>query len=114
VAGLRVQDPSASEPVDAGSVGRIDDETVICRCERVKAGEIREAIRGGVRDLNQLKSLRCGMGACGGKTCESLLLGLFREEGIDPRDVIGFAKRPLVSEVTLGLLSGEPPDGDKE
>ncbi|MFH1313085.1 MAG: FAD-dependent oxidoreductase [Candidatus Eisenbacteria bacterium] len=114
VAGLRVQDRSISEPAGVEPGACIDDETIICRCERVKAGDIRKAIRSGVRDLNQLKTMRCGMGACGGKTCESLILGLYRDEGVDLSDVIGFARRPLVSEVTLGLLAGEHPDGEVE
>ncbi|MGD9204507.1 MAG: FAD-dependent oxidoreductase, partial [Desulfobacterales bacterium] len=41
------------------------DEAIICRCERITAGEIKAAIRKGVRDINQLKALtRVGMGAC--------------------------------------------------
>ena len=60
----------------------LDDDMIVCRCERVTAGEIRQLIRGGVRDMNELKAItRAGMGACGGKTCPSLILRLFREEG---------------------------------
>jgi hypothetical protein len=60
-----------------------------------------------VTDLNQLKILRCGMGACGGKTCQSLILRLCQEEGIDARDVTPFSQRPLVAEVELGTLAGK-------
>jgi sarcosine oxidase subunit alpha len=84
----------------------IDDETIICRCERIKAGDIKKMIRSGVRDLNQLKVLRCGMGACGGKTCQSLILRLFQQEGVDLCDVIPFTLRPLVAEVKLDMLTG--------
>jgi sarcosine oxidase subunit alpha len=114
VAGLRVQASSVSEPVSAAPVECLDDQAIICRCERVKAGDIRKLIRSGVRDLNQIKALRCGMGACGGKTCQPLILRLYEEEGVDPCDVVGFTQRPLVSEVTLGLLAGERPDGEAE
>jgi sarcosine oxidase subunit alpha len=107
VAGFRAQNPRLSEPVESHVPSCIDDETIICRCERVKAGEIRKLIRQGVKDLNQLKVLRCGMGACGGKTCESLILRLFKDEGVDPCDVVTFVKRPLVAEVNLGVLAGE-------
>ena len=56
---------------------------IVCRCERVTAGEIRGLIRAGVRDLNELKAItRAGMGACGGKTCPSIIKRLFREEGV--------------------------------
>jgi Fe-S-cluster-containing hydrogenase component 2/thioredoxin reductase/bacterioferritin-associated ferredoxin len=107
VAGFRVQDPEISRPVDSDPRMCIDDDTIVCRCERVKAGEIREMIRQGVRDLNQLKVLRCGMGACGGKTCQSLILKLFKQQGVDLCDVVSFTRRPLVAEVGLSALAGE-------
>ncbi|OGS08762.1 MAG: sulfurtransferase [Elusimicrobia bacterium RIFOXYA12_FULL_51_18] len=84
-----------------------DDATIICRCERVSLGEIRRAIRGGVRDMNQLKAVtRAGMGACGAKTCENLILSIFRSEGVDLKEVTGFSKRPLFVEVPLGIFAG--------
>jgi NADPH-dependent 2,4-dienoyl-CoA reductase/sulfur reductase-like enzyme/Fe-S-cluster-containing hydrogenase component 2 len=107
VTGFRIQDPKLSQPVETSPPSSIDDETIICRCERVKAGEIRKLIRQGVRDLNQLKVIRCGMGACGGKTCQSLILRLFQQEGVDLCDVVPFTQRPLISEVELGMLAGE-------
>ena len=107
VAGLRVQDPKLSQPMDIPTPAFPDDEAIICRCERVKAKEIRKLIRQGVRDLNQLKVLRCGMGACGGKTCQSLILRLYQQEGVDLCDVVPFSQRPLVAEVNLSLLANE-------
>jgi NADPH-dependent 2,4-dienoyl-CoA reductase/sulfur reductase-like enzyme/Fe-S-cluster-containing hydrogenase component 2/bacterioferritin-associated ferredoxin len=106
VAGFRIQDAALSIPIDTDSACGIDDDTIICRCERVTAGEIRALIRQGVTDLNQLKILRCGMGACGGKTCQSLIMRLYREAGIDLSDVTPFSQRPLVAEVELGTLAG--------
>jgi sarcosine oxidase subunit alpha len=106
VAGFKIQDPKMSQPVEVSNPPCIDDETIICRCERVKAKEIKELIRQGVKDMNQLKVLRCGMGACGGKTCESLILKLYQQEGIDLCEVIPFTQRPLVAEVDLGILAG--------
>jgi Fe-S-cluster-containing hydrogenase component 2/bacterioferritin-associated ferredoxin len=107
VAGFRIQEASLSASLDSRLPCRLADDTIICRCERVTAGEIRELIREGVTDLNQLKVLRCGMGACGGKTCQSLILRLYREQGIDLCDVTPFSQRPLVAEVELGILAGE-------
>ena len=109
ITGFKIQDPQLSEPIDTVLPACIDDETIICRCERIKAGDIRKMIRNGVMDLNQLKILRCGMGACGGKTCQSLILRLFQQEGVDLCDVIPFTLRPLVAEVKLDMLTG----GDK-
>ena len=47
-----------------------DDDTVICRCEEVSAGQIREASARGCQGMNQLKAFtRCGMGPCQGRMC---------------------------------------------
>jgi sarcosine oxidase subunit alpha len=106
VAGLKIQDSKISQPIEASPAPFIEDETIICRCERVRAKEIKELIRQGVKDMNQLKILRCGMGACGGKTCQTLIMKLYQQEGIDLCEVIGFSQRPLVAEVNLGTLAG--------
>jgi hypothetical protein len=57
--------------------------------------------------MNQLKAaLRTGMGACGGKTCQDLILSLFREEGVDPKEVTPLVARPLEMEVALRVFAG--------
>jgi NADPH-dependent 2,4-dienoyl-CoA reductase/sulfur reductase-like enzyme/Fe-S-cluster-containing hydrogenase component 2 len=83
------------------------DEAIVCRCERITAGEIKTAIRNGVRDINQLKALtRVGMGACGSKTCRPMIWRMFKEEGIDLGTVTDRVDRPLFVEVPIGLLAG--------
>jgi NADPH-dependent 2,4-dienoyl-CoA reductase/sulfur reductase-like enzyme/Fe-S-cluster-containing hydrogenase component 2/bacterioferritin-associated ferredoxin len=83
------------------------DEAIICRCERITAGEIKAAIRKGVRDINQLKALtRVGMGACGSKTCRPMIWRIFQEEGIDLGTVTDRVDRPLYVEVPIGILAG--------
>ena len=85
----------------------IPDDAIVCRCERVTAGEIRSLIREGVRDMNEIKALtRAGMGACQGKTCTNLIKRLFREEGVKEGEYREWDKRPLFMELTLGTLSG--------
>jgi NAD(P)H-nitrite reductase large subunit len=45
-------------------VERTDDDTIVCRCERVTAGEIRGLIRAGSRDINEIKGVtRACMGS---------------------------------------------------
>ena len=83
------------------------DEAIVCRCERISAGEIKAAIRNGVRDMNQLKALtRAGMGSCGSKTCRPMIWRIFKEEGIDLATVTDRVDRPLFVEVPIGLLAG--------
>ena len=84
-----------------------DDDIIVCRCERVSVGEIRKWIRYGVSDFNELKALtKAGMGACGGKTCTSLINRIFREEGIKQEKIIPGTKRQLFVEVPMGVLAG--------
>jgi sarcosine oxidase, subunit alpha len=106
VAGLRVQDPGACDPLTRYQA-RIADDEVVCRCERVAAGELRSWIRAGERDLNAIKALtRAGMGACGAKTCAPLLARLFQEQGVPAGEVTPGVRRPLFVEVPLGAFAG--------
>ncbi len=92
-----------------------DDGTIICRCERVTLGEIRKLIKQGVRDLNQLKALtRAGMGACGSKTCNSLLLAIMKREGIEPQKITDLTKRPLFVETEFAAFAGSSDKKEKE
>jgi sarcosine oxidase subunit alpha len=106
IAGIRVQEPAVTEPLER-YVERMADDEVICRCERVTAGEIRALIRSGVRDMNHIKAVtRAGMGACGGKTCTNLIKRLFREEGVPLDRVTESTQRPVFVEVPLGAFAG--------
>ena len=106
IAGIRIQPAETGEPL-ARYVGRTAEEAVICRCERVSAGEIRELIRKGVRDINEIKAVtRASMGSCGAKTCTPLIHRLFREEGVPESEIIDQPKRPLFLEVPLGIFAG--------
>ncbi|MBN2032150.1 MAG: FAD-dependent oxidoreductase [Deltaproteobacteria bacterium] len=105
-AGIRVQEPQI-EPSLVYEKEVPPDEAIICRCERVTAGEIRTAVRQGVRDINQLKALtRAGMGACGAKTCRPMIWRIFEEEGVDQDQVTDRTDRALFVEVRLGILAG--------
>jgi ferredoxin len=107
VIGIEVQEKQV-EPSLIYEKQPAPDQAVVCRCERITAGEIRAAIQSGIRDMNQLKALnRAGMGACGSKTCRPMIFRLFQEEGIDLEQVTDRVDRPLFVEVPLGVLAGE-------
>jgi sarcosine oxidase subunit alpha len=91
------------------------DDAIVCRCERITAGEVKAAIRRGVRDMNQLKALtRAGMGACGSKTCRPMIWRIFEEEGVDLSTVTDGVDRPLFVEVPIGILAGASAGGRLE
>jgi len=106
VAGFRIQENEITMPKDEITLDRISDKAIICRCERVTAGEIRELIRSGIRDMNQIKAItRATMGACGYKTCENLILQMFKEEGISLKEVTLNTIRPVFVEAPLGVFA---------
>jgi sarcosine oxidase subunit alpha len=112
IAGIRLQPEEASEPMER-YVERTADDTIICRCERVTAGEIRKLIREGVRDISEIKAVtRTSMGSCGAKTCTPLLHRLFREEGVPESEIVDQLKRPLFIEIPLGVFAGLLGEGD--
>lgn len=50
---------------------QVPDDVLVCRCEEISVGELREAAAGcGAHELNRLKALtRVGMGRCQGRMC---------------------------------------------
>ncbi len=105
--GIKLIKSIYTEPMDLYQQSYTDDDIIVCRCERVSVGEVRKWIRYGVRDFNELKALtKAGMGACGGKTCTSLINRIFREEGIKQENITSGTKRPLFVEVPMGAFAG--------
>ena len=50
------------------------EDIIICRCEDITLGEIRQCIEDGATTLDEIKRiLRCGMGPCQGTTCMPLI-----------------------------------------
>ncbi|SNY47850.1 NAD(P)/FAD-dependent oxidoreductase [Paractinoplanes atraurantiacus] len=90
-----------------GWTGWVADDTLICRCEEVTAGELRDiATATGSRGLRSLKlSTRAGLGVCQGRVCgRSVEELLDRTTGglLDPGRT---AARPLAGLVRLGELA---------
>ncbi len=51
------------------------DNTMVCRCEEVTLGEVRELIRKGYHTIDEIKRIsRAGMGPCQGRTCRQLIM----------------------------------------
>ncbi|MDP3342359.1 NAD(P)/FAD-dependent oxidoreductase [Frigidibacter sp.] len=89
----------------------ITDETMICRCEQVTAGALRQAVRDGARGPAQAKVFtRCGMGLCQGRICGNVVTRLIAEEtGLRPRAVGGYHIRFPLKPMSLIELADELP-----
>jgi bacterioferritin-associated ferredoxin len=75
----------------------VPDDTLLCRCEHVTAGEVREAVREGYLDSNDLKTRsRAGMGQCQGRMCEQAVAEVA-------------AATVCANPIRMGMLSVRPP-----
>jgi NADPH-dependent 2,4-dienoyl-CoA reductase/sulfur reductase-like enzyme len=87
------------------------DDVIVCRCEEVTAGQIREFVALGCAGPNQAKSFgRCGMGPCQGRLCGLTVTELIAQaRGVSPADVGYYRIRPPIKPITLGELAREAP-----
>ncbi|MFK7937884.1 MAG: NAD(P)/FAD-dependent oxidoreductase [Roseovarius sp.] len=83
------------------------DTTVICRCEEVTAGDIRNSATLGCIGPNQAKSFgRAGMGPCQGRYCGLTVTALLADANGHSPDTTGYYRiRPPLKPVTLGELA---------
>jgi NADPH-dependent 2,4-dienoyl-CoA reductase/sulfur reductase-like enzyme len=83
------------------------DETLVCRCEEVTAGELRSHAVQGRPGPNQLKAFtRAGMGPCQGRQCGYTMAHIVAAAQNQPVEDVGFYRiRPPLKPVTLGELS---------
>jgi thioredoxin reductase len=85
-----------------------DPDTIVCRCEEVRAGEVRDLVaRQHCPGPNQLKSfVRAGMGPCQGRLCGLTIVELIaRTRGVPVGEVGYYRIRPPIKPVTLGDLA---------
>ena len=84
----------------------MDDNLIICRCQEVTKGEIRQAIAEGARTVDGVKRrTRAGMGLCQGKTCDRLVASIIAEEtGLPLSDILPVTVRPPVRPLMLGIF----------
>lgn len=112
VIGVKIQKDDVSKPEENLEIGEhLADEAMVCLCERVTAGQIRELVKKGITDLNQIKAItRAGMGPCGAKTCDNLVKQVMRSEGVKLEDITPNTIRPVFVEVPLGVFAGDKGD----
>ncbi len=94
-----------------------DPDTIVCRCEEVRLGEISRILANGIAGPNQLKSFsRAGMGPCQGRFCGLTVQELIANaRGVAPGDVGYYRLRPPIKPVPLrdiaDLQVGDPDEG---
>lgn len=116
VAGFQLKaEQSDLENSNDSFLDAVTNETIICRCERVTYGDIKALIDEGITDINQIKAItRAGMGACGAKTCHTLIQQLLHRAGYIDKEITLNTTRPLFFEVDFRTLAnhaeGQPDD----
>ena len=69
-------------PWPVEQVRAVPDDTVLCRCEGITAGSVRETATHGGAEANRVKSLgRAGMGRCQGRYCQLAAADLIAASG---------------------------------
>ena len=115
IAGIAVQNAVKTRPDDTTSYSYLPDDAIVCRCEMVSIKDVKEFILDhNVRDINQLKNIRVGMGSCGGKNCSLLLPRIYRELNMPFEVVTASTDRPLTVEIPMSSLINEQNDKSKK
>ena len=93
-------------PWPAQMVRRLPDETVLCRCEGVTAGDLRATVPLSGANANRVKSLgRVGMGRCQGRYCQLAAAELIAETtGLSAAEVGRLRAQPPVRPAPVAAL----------
>jgi bacterioferritin-associated ferredoxin len=103
----KVKDKPAQAAPEQVSDSTADDDLVICRCEEITRGEIKDAIRNGMTTLSGIKRVtRAGMGLCQGQTCQELVMRLLAEElGLKPDELEPITARGPVRPLRMDVFA---------
>ncbi len=100
---------------------RPSDETILCRCENVTAGRVRQTVRDGAMGPNQVKfMLRAGMGPCQGRVCGMAVTEVVAQTlGKDLGEAGYYRIRPPLKPIPLQVIAGAckqptPPNTENE
>lgn len=96
-------------PWPAGMVRSVPDETMVCRCEGISAGDLRESVDHAGGEANRVKSMvRVGMGRCQGRFCQLAGAELIAERaGIPVCEVGRLREQAPVRPLPIGAWINE-------
>jgi D-hydroxyproline dehydrogenase subunit alpha len=86
-----------------------DMETIICRCEGIRRGDISRYVAPGLQIGGLKRQLRTGMGRCQGRYCGPLLAEILGAPDLSTGEPAFFAPRPPVRPLPVGLLARRAP-----
>lgn len=88
------------------------DKTIVCRCEEVTAGQIRQFVAMGCAGPNQTKAFgRPGMGPCQGRYCGLTVSEIIaKERSVSMQEVGYYRIRPPIKPIMLAELAALPED----
>ncbi|MDO4168628.1 MAG: (2Fe-2S)-binding protein [Lachnospiraceae bacterium] len=96
--------------IDIGPfVAEPDDGMLICRCEEVTKGEIRQAVHDGMYTLTEIRRyLRTGMGLCQGQTCAKLVKRIVAKElQVSPDELEPATSRSPMRPIEMEVFAKE-------
>ena len=88
-----------------GHYSAITPDTVVCRCEGVRAAELMARMNMGEQDLTALKPTRLAMGPCQGRGCEGIATELLRVQGTPPENLKALHLRPPIVPMPLSAFA---------
>jgi NADPH-dependent 2,4-dienoyl-CoA reductase/sulfur reductase-like enzyme len=83
----------------------VADDVMVCRCEEVRAGDIREVVREGHWEINRVKAhCRVGMGRCQGRMCGAAAVEIIAcESQRDVSDIGRLRAQAPIKPLPFGL-----------
>ncbi len=86
-----------------------ESKLIVCRCENVTVGDVREVLAGNqIQTVNQVKKLtRAGMGLCQGRTCSPVIELLLESEGCCKQGTEAYKARSPVRNLPLKNLADQ-------
>ncbi|NIZ61571.1 nopaline dehydrogenase [Sedimentitalea sp. CY04] len=89
----------------------LTDETIVCRCEEITAGELRAAVAEGATGPRHIKTAtRAGMGPCQGRMCDLTVRGILSANKTTEPPAQPRARNPIkpIPLGELAALASEP------
>ncbi|WP_110187436.1 NAD(P)/FAD-dependent oxidoreductase [Pokkaliibacter plantistimulans] len=104
---------SEAFPWPAQHAAQLSDDTIICRCEMISAGELRRTVQAkGALEVNRAKAFsRVGMGRCQGRYCAHVGAEVIAAASGEPLQVVGRQRgQAPVKPLPISLYAVEPTD----